>query len=170
MNVRHHGRIAHTKATIEHTNALSVCQQGEESVLVNVVVTFAQTFRAMLVSGTKTLVGLAAQTDESVSAPFYLEQPRRSFVESLACETTRLSGRPWATGYSSTDIVVFMFVATFGRKPLGSVSEVVRTIICPDESIDAFAIQRNVCRVCVHLAVLKQRPFYVYIYKVVVEL
>ncbi len=60
-------------------------QHGEESVLVNVVVTFAQTFRAILVGGTKTVVGLAAQTDESVSAPFYLEQTRRSLVESLAC-------------------------------------------------------------------------------------
>ena len=124
----------------------------------------------MLVGGTKTVVGLVAQTDESVSAPFYLEQPRRPLVEGLACETTRLGGRPWATGCSITDIVVFVFVSTFGRKPLGSVSEVVRTTICPDESIDAFASQRNVCRVCVHLAVLKHRPFYVSVYKVVVEL
>ena len=121
--------------------------------------TFVQTFRAILVSGTKTVVRLAAQTDESVSALFYLEQPRRPLVEGLACETTRLGGRPWATGYSSTDIVVFVFVATFGRKPLGSVSKVVRTTICPGESIDAFASQRNVCRICVHLAVLKQRSF-----------
>ena len=94
-------------------------------------------------SGTTTVVGLAAQTDESVTAPFCLEQPRRPLVEGLVCETTRLGGRgrPWATGYSSTDIVVFVFVATFGRKPLGSVSEVVRTTICPEESIDAFASQ-----------------------------
>ena len=76
----------------------------------------------------------------------------------------------WATGYSSTDIVVFVVGATFGRKPLGSVSEVVRTTICLDESIDAFASQRNVCRVCVHLAVLKQRSFHVSVYKVVLEL
>ena len=132
--------------------------------------TFAQTFHAILVGGTKTVVGLAAQTDESVSAPFYLEQPRRPLVEGLACETTRIGGHPWATGYSSADVVVFVFVATFGRKPLLSVSEVVRTTICPDESIDAVASQRNVCRVCVHLAVLKQRSFYVSVYKVVVEL
>ena len=89
------------------------------------VLPFAQTFRAILVGGTKTVVDIAAQTDESVSAPFYLEQARRLIVESLAYETSRLGGRPWATGYSSTDIVVFVFVATFGRKPLGSVSEVV---------------------------------------------
>ena len=30
-----------------------------------------------------------------------------------------------------------------------------------DESIDAFASQSNVCRVCVRLAVLKERPFYI---------
>ena len=119
MNVGHHGRIAHAKAPIEPTTAPSVCQHGDESVFVNVVGTFAQTFRAILVSGTKTVVGLAAQTDESVSAPqFYLEQTRRPLVEGLACETTRIGGRPWATGYSSADIVVFVFVATFGRKPL----------------------------------------------------
>ena len=58
---------------IEPTTPTSVFQHGEESVLVNVVVTFAQTFRAILVGGTKTVVGLAAQTDVSVSAPFYLE-------------------------------------------------------------------------------------------------
>ena len=162
--------IAHAKPLIEPTTTLSVCQHGEESVLVNVVVMFAQTFRAILVGGTKTVVGLAAQTDKSLSAPFYLEQSRRPLVEALACETTRLCGRPSSTGYSSADIVIFVFVATFGRKPLGSVSEVVRTTICPDESIDAFTSLRNVCRVCVHLAVLKQRSFYVSVYKVVVEL
>ena len=132
--------------------------------------TFAQSFRAILVGGTKTVIGLATQTDESVSAPFYLEQARRSLVESPACETTGLGGRPWATGYSSTDIVVFVFVATFGRKPLGSMSELMYATICPHESIDAFASQSNLCRVCVHLAVLKQRSFYVSVYKVVVEL
>ena len=42
--------------------------------------------------------------------------------------------------------------------------------MCPDESIDAFTSQCNVCRVCVHLVVLKQRSFYVSVYKVVVEL
>ena len=94
MNVRHHGRIAHAKAPIEPITALSVCQHGEEGVLVNVVVTFAQTFRAILVGGTKTVVGLAAQTDGSLSAPFYLEQFRRPLVECLACETTRLGGCP----------------------------------------------------------------------------
>ena len=147
-------------------NAPCVCQHGGESVLVNVFVMFAQTFRAIRVGGTKTVVG--AQTDESVSAPFYLEQPRRPLVEGLACDTTRLGGRPWATGCSSADIVVFLFVATFGRKPLGSVSELVRTTICPDESIDVSASQCNVCRVCVHLAVLKQGSFYVSVYKVIV--
>ena len=108
-------RIAHAKAPIEPATTSSVCQHGEESVLVNVVVTFAQTFRAILVSGTKTVVGLAAQTEESVFAPFYPEQPRRPLVESHACETTRLGGRPWATDYSRTDKVVFVFVVTFGR-------------------------------------------------------
>ena len=45
-------------ATVAHSP--SVCQHGEESVLVNVVVTFAQTFRAILVGGTKTIVGIVA--------------------------------------------------------------------------------------------------------------
>ena len=41
-------------------HAPSVCQHGEKSVLANVVVTFAQTFRAILVGGTKTIVGIVA--------------------------------------------------------------------------------------------------------------
>ncbi len=94
MNVRHHGRIAHAKTPIEPTTATSVSQHAEESVIVNAVVMFAQTFRAILVGGTKTVVGLAAQTDESLYAPFYFEQSRRPLVEGLACETTRLGGRP----------------------------------------------------------------------------
>ena len=52
LNVLHHARTAHAKAPIEPTTAPSVCQHGEEIVLVNVVVTFAQTFRAILVGGT----------------------------------------------------------------------------------------------------------------------
>ena len=72
---------AHAKAPIESTTAPSFCQHGEESVLVIVVVTFAQTVRAILVGGTKTVVGVDAQTDKSVSAPFYLEQPQRPLVE-----------------------------------------------------------------------------------------
>ena len=38
----------------------SVCQHGEDSVLVNVGVTFAQTFRAILVGVTKTIIGIVA--------------------------------------------------------------------------------------------------------------
>ena len=48
------------KSLIEPTTAPSVFQHCQERVLVNVVVTFAQTFRAILVGGTKTVVGLAA--------------------------------------------------------------------------------------------------------------
>ena len=106
--------------------------------------TFAQSFRAILVGGTKTVIGLATQTDESVSAPFYLEQARRSLVESLACETTGLGGRPWATGYSSLDVFCLVIITAFSREPLGPVPEVVFAVFRSDEIVDGFTRQCDV--------------------------
>ena len=89
----------HPETAVDPTTATTICQNGEERVLVNVVVTFAEAFRAVLVGSAEAVVRLAAQTYESVTAPFYLEQARGPLVESLACDATRFCGRPRASGY-----------------------------------------------------------------------
>ena len=99
--------------------------------------TFAQTFGAVLIGGTEAVVGLAAQTDESVTAPFYFEQPRRPLVERLAHKTTGLGGRPRASSESGMDVVSLVLVAAFGRLPFGSVAEVVFALFISDEVVDA---------------------------------
>ena len=58
----------------------SLGQPVEEGVLVDAVVMFAQTFRAVLVGDSEAITRLAAQTDELVTAPLHLEQPGRFLV------------------------------------------------------------------------------------------
>ena len=103
-----------------------------------------QTFRAVLVSRAEAVVGLAAQTDESVTAPFYLEQARGPLVERLACDATRLCGRPRASGYTGADVFFLVIVAAFGREPLRPVPEVVFTVLGSDEIVDGITGKCNV--------------------------
>ena len=157
LDVGHHGRITHAEAPIDPATATTICQNGEERVLVNVVVTFAEAFRAVLVGNAEAVVRLAAQTYESVTAPFYLEQARGPLVESLARDATRLGGCPRKSGETSLDVVVFVLVTTFGRQPLRPVPEVVFAVLGSDEIIDAFTRQCYIGRVRIHLAVLVER-------------
>ena len=116
--------------------------------------TFAEAFRGGFIGFTETVVRLAAQTYESVTAPFYLEQAGCSFIEGLACEATRFCGRPRASGETSLDVFVFVLVAALGRKPLGSVPEVVFAMFWCDEIVDGITGKCDVGRVRIHLAVL----------------
>ena len=103
-----------------------------------------QPFRAVLVGRAEAVVGLAAQTDESVTAPFYLEQARSMLVESLACEAMRLCGRPRASGYSGADVFFLVIVAAFGRGPWRPVPEVVFAVLRSDEIVDGITGKCNV--------------------------
>ena len=103
-----------------------------------------QTFRAVLVGRAEAVVGLAAQTYESVTTPFYLEQARGPLVESLACEATRFCGRPRASGYTGSDVFFLVIVTAFGREPLRPVPEVVFAVLGSDEIIDGITGKCNV--------------------------
>ena len=154
LDVGHHGRITHAEAPIDPTTTPAIREHGEKGVFVDVVVTFAEAFRAVLVSRAGAVVRLAAQTYESVTAPFYLEQARGPLVESLACDATRFCGRPRASSETSLDVVVFVLVTTFGRQPFGTVAEIVLSILGCDEIVNAVAGQRDIGGVRVHFTVL----------------
>ena len=147
----------HPETAVDPATATTICQNGEERVLVNVVVTFAEAFRAVLVGSAEAVVRLAAQTYESVTAPFYLEQARGPLVESLACDATRFCGRPRASGYTGADVFFLVIIAAFSREPLRPVPEVVFAVLGSDEIIDAFTRQCYIGRVRIHLAVLVER-------------
>ena len=106
----------------------------------------------------RTIVRLAAQTYESVTAPFYLEQARGQLVESLACDATRFCGRPRASGYTGADVFFLVIIAAFSREPLRPVPEVVFAVLGSDEIIDGSTGKRNVGGVGVHFAVLEHGP------------
>ena len=73
----------HPETAVDPATAAAIRQHCEERVLVNVVVTFAEAFRAVLVGRAEAVVRLAAQTYESVTAPFYLEQARVRLSKAL---------------------------------------------------------------------------------------
>ena len=62
----------HPETEVGPAATAPISQHGEEGFFVDGVLAFAQTFRATFVGGTKTIVCLAAQTNESVAAPFHL--------------------------------------------------------------------------------------------------
>ena len=58
----------------------SIGEYVEERIFIDPVVPFAQSFRAVLVSGSEAIVRLAAQSHGAVATPLHLEQsgcPRR---------------------------------------------------------------------------------------------
>ena len=154
LHVRHHGRVPHPETAVDPTTTTSIGQHSEESVLVDVVLALIQAFSRGFIGGTKTIIRLAAQTYESVSAPLNFEQAGCSFIEGLACEATRFCGRPRASSETSLDVVVFVLVTTFGRQPLRPVPEVVFAVLGCDEIVNAVAGQRNIGGVRVHFTVL----------------
>ena len=144
LDVGHHGRITHAEAPIDPTTTPAIREHGKKGVFVDDVVPLTQTFRAVLVGRAEAVVGLAAQTDESVTAPLYLEQARGPLVESLACYATRFCGRPRASGYTGADVFFLVIVTTFGREPLRPVPEVVFTVLGSDEIVDRITGKCNV--------------------------
>ena len=69
LDVGHHGRITHAEAPIGPTTTPAIREHGKKGVFVDDVLPLTQTFRAVLVGRAEAVVGLAAQTDESVTAP-----------------------------------------------------------------------------------------------------
>ena len=148
----------HPETAVDPATAAAIRQHCEERVLVNVVVTFAEAFRAVLVGRAEAVVRLAAQTYESVTAPFYLEQARGPLVESFACDATRFCGRPRASGYTGADVFFLVIITAFSREPLRLVPEIVLAAICTYEIVDAVAGQRDIGGVRVHFTVLEHGP------------
>ena len=109
MHVRQHGRVIHPEPAVRSTSAPTV---GEH--IVDGVVTFAQSFRAVLVGGSETIVRLATQPHASVTGPLNLEQARCPLVERSLRLSARLVPDPRSIGESTAYVLVPMFVAKFG--------------------------------------------------------
>ena len=124
LHVRQHGRVMHPESAVRSTSAPTVGEHLQERILVDGVVTFAQSFGATLVGGSETIVRLATQTHEPVTGPLDLEQTRCPIVERSARFTARLVSDPLSIGKSTAYVLVPMFVATFGREPFGTMSEI----------------------------------------------
>ena len=80
LHVRQHGRVTHPEPAVLSTSAPTVGEHLQERVLVDVVVTFAQSFGAVFVGGSETIVRLATQPHEHVTGPLHLEQTRCPLV------------------------------------------------------------------------------------------
>ena len=106
------------------TSAPTVGEHIQERVLVDGVMTLAQSFGAVLVGGSETIVRLAAQPHEHVAGPLDLEQTRCATVVRLARLPARLVTDPRTIGESTAHVLVLMFIATFGRQPFGSMPEI----------------------------------------------
>ena len=120
LHVRQHGRVTHPEPAVLSTFAPTVGEHLQERVLVDVVVTFAQSFGAVFVDGSETIVRLATQPHEPVTGPLHLEQTRCPLIIRPARLTARLVADPRSIGESTVPMVV----ATFGRQPFGAVPEV----------------------------------------------
>ena len=140
LDVCHHGRIVHPETSVCSSATAPICQHGEEGFFVDGVLTLDQPLRAALVSRAVAVARLAAQTNESVPARFHLEQTGSHLVERLACETTRLSGRPRASSQSGLDVLVLVFIAAFGRQPFGFVAKVMLEVFGSDEIVDGLSV------------------------------
>ena len=125
LHVRQHGRVTHPEPAVLSTSAPTVGEHLQERVLVDVVVTFAQSFGAVFVGGSETIVSLATQPHEPVTGPLHLEQTRCPLVVRPARLTARLVADPRSIGESTAHVLVPMVVATFGRQPFGAVPEVI---------------------------------------------
>ena len=90
--------------------------------------------------------------------PLDLEQTGRPLVVRLARDATRNGGCPRESGETSLDVVVFVLVAALGRKPFGTVPEVMLAMFWCNEIVDGITGKCDVRRICVHLAVLEHGP------------
>ena len=124
LHVRQTGRVTHPEPAVLSTSAPTVGEHLQERVLVDVVVTFAQSFGAVFVSGSETIVRLVTQPHEPVAGLLHLEQTRCPLVVRPARLTARLVADPRSIGESTAHVLVPMVVATFGRQRFGAVPEV----------------------------------------------
>ena len=99
-------------------------QHVEKRLLVDLVMTFAQTFRAALVGGSEAIVCFVTQSEEPDATPLHLEQTGRSLVVRFATDAW-IGGGPRVTGESTAHVVGLVFGATLQREPFGSVPEVI---------------------------------------------
>ena len=90
LHVRQHGRVMHPEPAVRSTSAPTVGEHLQERILIDGVVTFAQSFGAVLVGGSETIVRLATQPHEPVTGPLDLEQTRCPLVERSSRLTARL--------------------------------------------------------------------------------
>ena len=124
LNVSQHGRVTHSEPAVLSTSAPTVGEHLQESVFVDVVVTFAQSFGDVFVGGSETILRLATQPHEPVTGPLHLEQNRCPLIVRPARITARLVAGPRSIGESTAHVLVPMVVATFGRQPFGAVPEI----------------------------------------------
>ena len=111
LHVCQHGRICHLEPAIPPAAVPSKIQHVEERVLVDRVPALAQTFRAVLVGGSETIVRLITQTDEAVAAPLHFKKAWRSFAGGAAT----LDRFPHLTVESTSDVCLLVFGATDTR-------------------------------------------------------
>ena len=78
LDVCHHGRITHEETSVDPTTTPVIREHGEKGVFVDDVLLLSQTFRAVLVGRAEAVVGIASQTNESFTSPFYIEQACRT--------------------------------------------------------------------------------------------
>ena len=124
QHVRQHGRVMPPEPAVRSTSAPTVGEHLQERILVNCVVKFAQSFGAVFVGGSETIVRLPTQPHESITRPLDLEQTRCPLVECSSRLTARLVPDPRSIGESTAYVLVPMFVATFEREPFGTMSEI----------------------------------------------
>ena len=124
LHIRQNGRLTHPEPAVLSTSAPTVGEHLQERVGVDVVVTFAQPFGAVFVGGSETIVRLGTQPHESATGPLHLEQTRCPLIVRSARLTPRLVADPRHIGKSTVQVLVPMFVSTFGRQPFGAVLEV----------------------------------------------
>ena len=75
LHVRQHGRVMHPEPAVRSTSAPTVDEHLQERILVDGVVTFAQSFGAVLVGGYETIVRLATEPHESAPDHSTLNKP-----------------------------------------------------------------------------------------------
>ena len=134
LDVCHHGRIMHPETADGPAATAPIRQHGEECFFVDGVLTLAQTIRAALVSRAEAVVRLDAQTNESVPAPFHLEQ-----TGVLLSNALRAEQHDSVVVLSGLDVLVLVLVAAFGRQPFGSVAEVMLAVFGSDEIVDGLS-------------------------------
>ena len=87
------------------TSAPTVGEHLQDRVLVDIVLTFAQSFGAVFVSGSQTIVRLATQPHKPVTRPLHLEQTRCPLIARPARLTARLVADPRFIGESTAYVL-----------------------------------------------------------------